>query len=342
VVLVVGSNIGTTVTAQLAAITANRVAKQTALAHTLFNFCGAVIIFVSFAFVSDGEPVFFRMVRYFSAGGELPRQIANAHTLFNVITTLALLPFIGPLAALCERVLPVRETKVKYRRLEPILLDTPEVALHQTTGALRKMLGKSWRSVNCAFKLHDRSDSDNLELSESLDEIEREIDERQSDIASYLSRLMEKPITHEQAGRIPMLLHCVNDAERIGDHAIIVRDIFSALREGEKPLSDDAREEFLKLHSKLVKQAQGTLSLLAGADDSVRRAVMTLRDEIMVMTALFEQNHLTRLREKRCSAESGIVYIELLGEFRKVSRHFANIAERSGAFHSHAATAPGY
>lgn len=342
VALVVGSNIGTTITAQLAALTANRVAKQAALAHTLFNFCGAMFLFVSFVFVVDGEPAFFYLVRHFSAGGELPRQIANAHTLFNIVTTIVLIPFIGPLAVLCEKVLPVREAKVKYRRLEPILLDTPDVALLQATGALRKMLGKAWRSVNCAFKLHDRTDTDNLELSESLDEIEREIDERQSDVASYLSRLMEKTINHEQAARIPMLLHCVNDAERIGDHALIIRDIFASLGDGEKPLSDEAREEFLKIHSKLVRQAQGVLSLLAGADDSVRRAVMTLRDEVMVMAALFEQNHLTRLREKRCSAESGIVYIELLGEFRKVSRHLANIAERNGAFRANAPATPGY
>ena len=343
VALVVGSNIGTTITAQLAALTANRVAKQAALAHTLFNFCGALVIFVSFLFVVDGEPVFFRMVRYFSGDGELPRQIANAHTLFNIITTAVLVPFIGPLAAICERLISVRESKVKYRRLEPILLDTPDVALHQATAALRKMLGKSWRSVNCAFKLYDRDDADNLELAQSLDEIEREIDERQSDIAQYLSRLMEKPINHEQAGRIPMLLHCVNDAERIGDHAIIVRDIFASLNEDENALSRDARDEFVKLHAKLVRQAQGTLSLLAGGDDSVRRAVMSLRDEIMVMAARFEQNHLLRLREKRCSTESGIVYIELLGEFRKVSRHLANIAERSNAFHaSQPATSPGY
>jgi Na/Pi-cotransporter len=342
VVLVVGSNIGTTITAQLAALTANRVAKQAALAHTLFNICGALLIFVSFLFVMDGEPVFFRLVRFFSGNGELPRQIANAHTLFNGITTLALVPFVGVLANICERLISVREAKVKYRRLEPILLDTPEVALQQTTDALRKMLGKSWRSVNCAFKLYDRQDADNNELSESLDEIEREIDERQSDIAVYLSRLMEKSITHEQAGRIPMLLHCVNDAERIGDHAIIVRDFFASLHEGDKTLSDVALEEFCKVLSKLTRQAHGTLSLLAGGDDSVRRSVMTLRDEVMVATALFEQNHLTRLREKSCSTEAGIIYIELLGEMRKVSRHLANIAERCDAFKPKQQTKPGY
>ena len=332
VALVVGSNIGTTITAQLAAITANRVAKQAALAHTLFNVCGAAFLFATFVFTSGGEPVFFKLVRHFSANGELPRQIANAHTLFNIITTILLIPFMGPLAKLCEKVLPVRETKVKYRRLEPLLLDTPDVALLQTTASLRKMLGKAWRSANCAFKLYYRTDSDNIELSASLDEIEREIDERQSDIASYLARLMEKPLAHEQAERLPILLHCVNDAERIGDHALIVRDIFASLGDDDKPLSQEAKEEFVKIHSKLVQQAQGTLSLLAGAGDSVLKAALTLRDEIQSASALCEQNHLMRMREKRCASDSGILYIELLGEIRKVSRHLANIAERSGSF----------
>jgi phosphate:Na+ symporter len=237
----------------------------------------------------------------------------------------------GPLAKLCEKVLPVREAKVNYRRLEPLLLDTPDVALQQAAGSLRKMLGKAWRSANCAFKLYDRTDSANLARSASLDEIEREIDERQSDIASYLARLMEKPLAHKQAERIPLLLHCVNDAERIGDHALAVRDIFASLGTDDKSLSTEAKEEFAKILLKLVRQAQGTLSLLAGAGETVLGAALGIRDEIQSATALCEQNHLMRMREKRCASDSGIMYIELLGEIRKVSRHLANIAERAHA-----------
>ena len=333
IALVVGSNIGTTITAQLAAITANRVAKQAALAHTLFNLFGAVFLFVSFLFVVDGEPVFFWLVRYFSAGGELPRQIANAHTFFNIITTILLVPFIGQLAALCERLLPVREAKIRYRRLEPILLDTPSVALQQTTTVLRKMLGKAWRSVNCAFKLYNREDKANLDLSERLDELEQQINERQSDISSYLARLMEKPISHEQASHIPMLLHCVNDAERIGDHASIVREILDTLHKGEKRISADAEGEYWRLIEILTRQAQSTLTLLAEGDVRQRDYVMKLKDEIIKLVITFEQSHLARLRQKMCSAETGVIYIELLSEIRKVSRHLANIAERSDAFY---------
>lgn len=333
VLLVIGSNVGTTVTAQLAAMTANRVAKQAALAHTLFNFCGGLMIFISFAFVIGGEPVFFKLVRYFSSDGDLPRQIANAHTLFNVITTVLLVPFIGPLAALCERVLPVKEAKVKFRRLEPILLDTPSVALQQTTTALRKMLGKAWLSVYCAFKLYDRSDKENIEFSTRLDDLERAIDERQADISSYLARLMEKAISHEQAEHIPMLLHCVNDAERIGDHASVVRRILDTLQEGEKKLSSLAEGEYWHLLDILAKQAQNTLSLLAGGGDALREQVLSQKDEIVSLVVKYEKEHLLRLREKLCSAETGVIYIELLSEIRKVSRHLANIAERNNAFY---------
>ena len=332
--LVLGSNIGTTITAQLAAITATRPAKQAALAHTLFNVAGTLMMIGIFYVVWDGESIFFKLVRSFSPSASLQRLIANAHTIFNVITTLVLLPFVKPLAALCEKLLPVKDAKVKYRRLEPILLDTPEVALQQTTTVLRKMLGKAWRSVNCAFKLYDRNDTENLEFSLRLDELELAIDERQADISSYLARLMEKPISHSQAEHIPMLLHCVNDAERIGDHASIVREILETLQKGEKKLSAHADEEYWHLLNLLTKQAQNTLSLLAGAGDYLREQILSKKDEILALVVKYERDHLYRLREKRCSAEAGVIYIELLSEIRKVSRHLANIAERSSAFYN--------
>jgi phosphate:Na+ symporter len=277
--------------------------------------------------------LFFKLVRKFSPSDSLQRQIANGHTIFNVVTTLLLLPFVKPLAAVCEKLLPIRETRVKFRRLEPILLDTPSVALQQTTSALRKMLGKAWILVSCAFKLYDRADRENLELAERMEDLERRIDERQADLVSYLALLMERPISHDQAGHIPMLLHCVNDAERIGDHASIVRNILETLQNGEKKLSDNAESEYWNLQGLLTRQAQGVLNLLAGGSAQIREQVLKLKDEIIGLVEKYEQSHLLRLREKLCSAEAGVIYIELLGEIRKVSRHLANIAERSSAFY---------
>ena len=137
-----------------------------------------------------------------------------------------------------------------------------------------------------------------------------------------------------------MLLHCVNDAERIGDHASVIRRIIAALDEGNKRLSDDAEKEYWHLMELLTKQAQQSLTLLANGDVTQRDAVLSIKDEVLSLLAKYEQEHILRLRDKLCSPEIGILFIELLSEFRKVSRHLANIAERSDAFYTEAEKNP--
>ncbi|MBO5958522.1 MAG: Na/Pi cotransporter family protein, partial [Lentisphaeria bacterium] len=229
VVLALGSNIGTTITAQLAAIPANRVAKQTALAHTLFNVIGCLIVSVSFWITWDKIPVFFQLVERISADGSLARQVANAHTLFNVCTTLILLPFIPLLATVCEKVLPLKDKKTKYQRLEPRLLDTPSIALAQTTSAIRKMLKKAWKMVDGTLRMYNRNDEKTQKLLSQLDKREEDVDARQKDITGYLSLLMQHPLTADEAKQIPILLHCTNDVERIGDHAFVIRTVMERI-----------------------------------------------------------------------------------------------------------------
>ncbi|MBE6400706.1 MAG: Na/Pi cotransporter family protein, partial [Verrucomicrobia bacterium] len=223
VALILGSNIGTTVTAQLASLTANRVAKQAALAHTLFNVLGVVIIAVTFWFTIDGEPIFFKAVTWFSDGNDLPRQIANAHTLFNVTATVVLVGFIPLLAKICERVIPLDKGQTKFQRLEQHLLYTPSIALAQTAGALRKMLKKSWQIVDCTLCLYNKNDEKNQAVLKQLEKREADIDERQKDITDYLAKLMQVKLTTQEAEQIPLLLHCTNDAERLGDLAADIR-----------------------------------------------------------------------------------------------------------------------
>ena len=195
-VLVMGANIGTTVTAQIAAITANRIAKQAALANTLSNTIGALITMATFWIMVDGEPVFLKLVEWVSFGAGIPRQIANAHTIFNVWTTVMWLPFVGLLAAMCEKLVPVEESgKVVYERLEPHLLNTPSIALTQTASALRKMLKKAWKMIDCALNVYNRNDEKNQTIEKQLEQREADIDRRQKAITEYLSKLMQRSLT---------------------------------------------------------------------------------------------------------------------------------------------------
>ncbi len=331
VALVLGSNIGTTVTAQLAALTANRVAKQAALAHTLFNVTGVVIIILTFLIPVGGEPVFFALIN--KMGGELPRQIANAHTVFNVFTTLLLLPFSNYFALVCEKIIPVKNSKVKYQKLEPHLLDTPPIALAQTTSSLRQMLKKAWKMIDCSLKIYIDNDEKNQAIVKQLEKREADIDERQKDITEYLSQLMRRDLTQKEAEQIPMLLHCTNDVERIGDHADLIRNITEKLNADKIRFSPEAEEEFKHLHDSLTDLAESSMELLEKNTSACHEKAKEIQGRLFNMLDRSEAEHLSRINNGECRPQVGILYLELLEEIRKISRHLENINDRSGMFY---------
>lgn len=333
IALILGSNIGSTVTAQLAAIPANRIAKQAALAHTLFNVIGVAVLLVTLPIRYNGEPVFIRLIRWMSADGDLPRQIANAHTVFNVLTTVLLIPFIPPFAALCEKIIPIRQPKVKYQRLEPHLLNTPAIALSQTVAVLRRMLKKAVKMIDRSLDLFGSVPAEDEEkCREKLARREIKVDEMQHDITDYLTQLMRKKLTRNQADAIPVLIHCTNDTERIGDHTEIILGILTRIRESGCALSESALDEVRRLQGMLGEQAQNTIALLSEMSPDLQKLALkqgrTLRDTC----DFFESSHVRRLADGLCQPPAAVCYIELLAEFRKISRHLTNVAERAGQF----------
>lgn len=337
VALVMGSNVGTTITAQLAAMTANRVAKQAALAHTLFNVLGVIMISLTFLIPWGAEPAFFSLIRKLSLNGDLPRQIANAHTVFNVFTTLILLPFIPILARICEKVIPVSSGKIKYQYLEPHLLDTPPIALTQTAYALRRMLQKAWRMIDCALSIYNRNDEKNQAFVRQLEKREADIDERQKNITDYLAQLMSRKLTRSEAAQIPLLLHCTNDVERIGDHTEIIQGIIEKLQSDELKFSIQAEKEYDLLHDKLAEVARLSSEMLARCTPELLKKSTQLEGEIYGLLNKFENEHINRINRGDCRPQVGILYLELLSEIRKISRHLFNINERSEMFYDNSA-----
>ena len=333
VALVMGSNIGTTITAQLAAMTANRVAKQAALAHTLFNILGVIIISLSFLIVWNGEPAFFTLINKLSLNGDLPRKIANAHTVFNVFTTLILIPFIPLLAHVCEKVIPVSSGKIRYQYLEPHLLDSPPIALTQTAYALRRMLQKAWKMIDCALNMYNHNDEKNQIMVKQLEKREADIDERQQNITDYLSQLMSRKLTKAEAVQIPLLLHCTNDVERIGDHTEIIQSIINKLQTDELKFSIQAEKEYDLLHEKLASAAKLSAEMLTRCTPELMEKSVNMESELQQMLDNFETEHITRINQGDCRPQVGILYLELLAEIRKISRHLFNINERSEMFY---------
>ena len=338
VALIFGSNIGTTITAQLAALPGNKIAKQTALAHTLFNVLGVIIVTATFwiPWGDTGIPVFFYAVNSLTDGNafaevpqNMPRHIANAHTLFNIITAVVLFPFINLLAKICARAIPVGEDKVRFTFLEPLLLETPGLALDQTVIALGKMMKKSWKMIDSAINDCFIPLDVNSKNTERIRKREQNIDRFQYEIMQYLSRIMRRNISTRQSDRIPPLMHCTNDAERIGDRAENIIRIAERMKESNRKLSNEGIKELHQIFGILKDQAKHTLNAIELPRPVTIEMVSEAEKSVARMAANFEDAHIARVRAGKCDAETGILYVELLSELVAVSRHLSNVAERS-------------
>ena len=343
--LLLGTNIGTTITAFLASLAANRVAKQAALAHTLFNLFGTLVMVVLF-YVPYGEsrtPVFLYLVNLLTPGNafaahpqNLERHIAMAHTLFNVLAVVLLLPFIPQFARLCNALLPIRSRReTRIHLLEPHLLATPSVALEQTVAAIRSMVQGGWKMLDRAVNGHFLAGNTDPEAFEELAQAEREIDAMQSEVTDYLVRITRRPLTHPQSELIPLLMHCTNDAERIADHAENILKLTERLKETGKPLSDQGRHDLEKLWGVLDRQFAHVLAALGSTEAEKVAFALKSERKINKLAARYESDHIERLRKGNCSLPVGVIFIEMLGELEKIGDSLSNIAERTPEIQKH-------
>ncbi len=329
--IVLGDNIGTTITAILAAMNANRVAKQTALAHSLFNIIGTVIMVVLFYIPYKQIPCFFYFVDSLTSGsvflGEnLGRHVAMAHTLFNVTNVIVLTSFISTLAWLCQRIIPNNNAPDVVTKLEPHLLNTPSLALTCVINALADMTEKSWRlsidvlrNCKCGASI----------AVERVKATEDEVDRMQIEIMDYLVKLTRKELTEEQAAIIPALMHCINDAERISDLAYLVARS-EAFQKRSNVFSQDALNELQGLLDKADAIAHMTLdSIRSNHPIGAAKAIDILKHDIKALAQKAAQAHMERIKRGVCKPELGMAHVEIIAAINNIVRHLENIAQRT-------------
>ena len=275
--LLIGTNIGTTINACLASITANRVAKQAALAHFLFNFFGAVLMVVLLYIPVGAQrtPFFLYIVNAITPGDafaavpqNLERHIAMAHTIFNVLTVLAIMPMLKPFAHLCETIISGDKTKpVSTRTLEPLLLRTPAMAIEQSIIEIRRMVELSWSMIDRAVNHHFRAAHVDEKEFEQLEADEQQVDKMQSDITNYLVQITRQHLSNPQSNLIPLLMHCTNDAERIADHTANIMRLTKRLSKVDTKLSDVAQDNINSLWELLSSQAENVKLALSHKEE---------------------------------------------------------------------------
>lgn len=327
--ILLGDNIGTTVTALLASIGANRAAKRAAVSHTLFNVFGTILCLLVF-------PFFVALVYLVSPhphpgateADVISRQIANAHTLFNTLNTLLWLPFVEVLAWIVRRLVPgedeVVEKGVKY--LDPHVVGNAEVALGLSIKELVRMGRLAQGMLASAEKLLTGG---NLppKLKPVL-EIEDTLDDLQARIIHYLSVIVSRnALTERQSNHLANLMHVTGDIERIGDHCTNLAELASYKYEEKIAFSEQAQAELAEVFGLTAEMFSLALEGLEKEDLEAAEHVLELEKVMNELEKRCRENHMNRLRIGICSPDSAVCFTEIMKNLERIADHSNNIAE---------------
>lgn len=322
-----GQNIGTCITALLASVGTNRNAKRTTIIHLLFNLIGttvfvAITLFLPF---TDWVKVWFP--------NSPAAQIANVHTIFNVATTLLLLPFGTLLAKFAERILPDKQTR-EQKNSEQWLkeLHNSKHVLGASAIAVNELLSNTLTMVEMAFQNVEDGFGAILENDPSkIDAIKRreeQIDQSNLLISRKIAEVMTLGQSMEEAQALNHIFSMVGNAERIGDHAMNIAGYEALIREKNLGFSQTALAELREMKEFSVKLKQAILT----PKDRERLAenVHAMERETDLAVENYRKKQLVRLQEEACSMETAIIYSELLVDYERIGDHALNIAQEYG------------
>ncbi len=315
-----GANIGTCVTALLASIGTNRTAKRTAVAHLVFNSVGTVV------FLLFRQP-FTQAVLMVSRTDDLPRLIANSHTLFNVANTLIWLPLTGVMVKIVTSLVrgPEIEIAADAKYLDHRMLDTPSVALQM---AVKEATHMADLVKQMLAKTREAFFDGNTGLLEDVDNIEDKVDRLKDQTIVYLSTLLsQRTLTRAQSSKLAGLMHAISDIERLADHTQNIGG-YALEKSGKSlPFSEDAIQELAQVYDSVVELFDISVEGLAAWDKSRLDRVWEYEDWIDNAKDTLRSNHIVRLNKGTCFPGSGIVFIEVINNLERMADHCINIAE---------------
>jgi phosphate:Na+ symporter len=328
--LVLGTNIGTTITAQLASIGTNCNARRAARAHLLFNVLGTVWV-LPLVYMGTYSGLVTRLVPNSThpnvseavVATITDTQIATSHTLFNVANTIVFIPLLGLLAR-ASVLLSGRPTahEGEPHYLEPHLLDTPGAAMEGARRELIRMLEIARQSVTQARDGFVKTDPG---LLHGVAAMEESVDRLQHRITEYLVEISRRNLEPSDAEAFPVLVHTVNDIERIGDHAENIVELAEFRIEQRLTFSDQALGELDVMWTQLDEMMSDTLEGLHTSDTIIAKRALKHEERLNYFQETYHQSHAQRLTDGQCQVRSGLVFLELVANFEKIGDHLTNI-----------------
>ncbi len=322
---VLGDNIGTTITAQLAAIRSSRNAKRTAMGHTIFNIIGVIYI-LPFVWSGAFGAFISRITPWELSQHTIMADIAAANTLIKIINTAIFLPLIGVLETSVIKILPIKpgEADEKPVALDEHLLDTPEIAFQQVHRELLRMVKITRKAASQAIA---GLLEDSHEKLAKVHKNEKKSDEFQYEITAYLSRLARRPLPGKYSDEIPVLLHTVNDLERVGDLAVNIAEVAERKWSQKIEFSPEAMNEAREIEDILRTMFACTRAALKHNDKEAAEQALAIENKLNAMQTELRKNHVRRMGCNECSPESGLIFIDLVDNAEKIGDHLTNIAQ---------------
>ena len=315
--IIMGQNIGTCVTAMVSSVGANKNARRAAMVHLLFNVIGTAILLGVFCVVKwIFAPAFLQeAVSLF--------DIALAHSAFNILCTLLMLPLSGFLERLVTRLVPEGEQPEVKVDLDERLMVTPPIALERCREVTADMAGTAAGALRGA--LHILKEYSAKE-GEAVREKEEKTDRYEDSLGTYLVALSTKPMSERDRREAAKLLKAIGDFERISDHAVNLLESAEEMQKKSLSFTDAAISELWVIASAVEEILELSLDAFLRDDGEQAALVEPLKQVIDQLKEQMRIHHIHRLQQGNCSIEAGFVWSDLLTNLERTAAHCANIA----------------
>lgn len=332
--VILGQNIGTTITPIISAITGNTDSKRVAFTCLYIKMIGVII--TAGIFYALNSIIGFDFMTQ-KAGA---MDIAVIHTLFNVISTVILIPFCNLIEKLAVKTIKAKKEKEEtdvFAMLDNRFLAMPSFAVEKCKVLVCDMAYIASDSLKKATALLENYSEE--EFSE-VDKLESKVDKYEDKTSSYLVKIAQSNMSSKDSKVVTELLHCVGDIERISDHALNIAEAAKEVNDKQVTFSDEAKNDLAVITEATQEILDLAITALVNDDIDVAKKVEPLEQVIDMLKRKIKNGHITRLRQGECTMELGFILSDLLTDFERISDHCSNIAVcfieiANGSFETH-------
>jgi phosphate:Na+ symporter len=309
--ILIGDNIGTCSTALISSIGTTITAKRTAFSHLIFNIFGT-IIFAVLLYGFGLQPLIVNLT-----GKSIPHQIANIHTVFNVVTTIILFPMIGLFEKIVIKLFPGKDITVHKNALylDKRLIQTPSLSLEQTKKELLRVTKITQTMFNLAF---ERLYKKNVIIEKKLLDRESAVDSITEDIIRYLTKISQQSLGRMLSNKLTNLFHIAYDAERAGDHAESILYLMLVKEENNMVFTKVANQELDMVYNEVNDLYNSLISGMETNNSNRLKECKKIESEIDSMVKEIRIRHLIRLQKGECMPLSGVVFSDIILHFERI------------------------